>query len=156
MGTVQQAAARMTLDASQTLIRNLSATPAEKQTWQPLDEGRSILNQVQECAVINAWFAMQLHDRAVPPLDGDAYAAALAQIDTADKATAALKENTDKLVEEIKAFPDAHLDESLTMPFGEGMVMTFEEILFAGYWNMTYHAGQIAYVQTLYGDKEMH
>jgi len=29
-------------------------------------------------------------------------------------------------------------------------------VMFGAYWNMTYHEGQIAYIQTLYGDRAMH
>jgi hypothetical protein len=40
------------------------------------------------------------------------------------------------------------------MPWGAKM--TFAELLFLNYWNLVYHQGQIAYIQTLYGDREMH
>jgi hypothetical protein len=33
--------------------------------------------------------------------------------------------------------------------------MTFEDCIAYIYWNTAYHWGQLMYVQTMYGDKEM-
>lgn len=156
MNPIKQAAARMTGNAAENLRINLEAMPADKQVWRPLDAGRSALELVQECAVINGFFASILRDQAVPDMQWDAYKAACAALDTADKATEALTANADQLVAAIEAFPEDRLEASVTLPFHEGMVMTFAQIMFAAYWNMTYHTGQIAYIQTLYGDNEMH
>jgi hypothetical protein len=30
------------------------------------------------------------------------------------------------------------------------------DMLFMGYWNLTYHMGQVNYIQMLLGDTEMH
>jgi hypothetical protein len=153
MSTVQQIAARLVRTAAEDLARSFAAMPADKQTWAPLEEGRCALMQVQENAVINAWFTAMLTDRVVPPLEESPFATERA-LDTSDKALTALAANTEKLVAAIGAFPDADLDQSLKMPWGE--TSTYEETLFGAYWNMVYHIGQIAYIQTLYGDKEMH
>jgi hypothetical protein len=80
----------------------------------------------------------------------------MAEIETPDKALAALEKNTAVLVSAIEALPNELLGDKLILPFGEGMEMTLAEVQFAAYWNMVYHVGQIAYVQTLYGDKQMH
>ena len=156
MSTTKELAVRMNRSAIKSLAANLDAMPADKQAWKPLDLGRTALNQVQECAVINPWFAGILANRAVPEMDGGAYGAAIAALDSADKAMAALIASADTLAAAIEAFPDDLLHETVTLPFGKGMVMTFEEIMLAPYWNMVYHQGQIAYVQTLYGDTDMH
>ncbi|NLI00558.1 MAG: DinB family protein [Chthonomonadales bacterium] len=156
MNPLKQAAAHMCTTAAQNLRINLEAMPADKQVWRPLDKGRSALEQVQECAVINGFFASILRDQAVPEMQWDAYKAACAALDTAEKAAEALSASAKQLVADIEAFPEDRLDATVTLPFHEGMVMTFAQIMFAAYWNMTYHTGQIAYIQTLYGDNEMH
>lgn len=153
---MKKIATKMTLKAVEDLRANLEAMPPDKQVWRPLDCGRSALDQVQECAVINGFFASILRDRTVPDMDWGAYKAACAALDTPEKALAALDESGKALQAAIEAFPDNKLADSITLPFAEGMVTTFAEIMFAAYWNMTYHTGQIAYIQTLYGDTEMH
>lgn len=39
------------------LFRTARAVPRHKLEWQPLDAGRSVLSQVQECATVPAWHA---------------------------------------------------------------------------------------------------
>lgn len=153
MSEIQSAAARMSRAAAETLAANLEAVPAEKQDWRPLDAGRSALSQVQECAVINAFFAAILRTRAVPEMEYEARTAALG---TAEKALAALRASGAELGEVIEAFPTEDLGGTIVLPFGPGMTMTYGQVMFAAYWNMTYHEGQIAYIQTLYGDTAMH
>ncbi len=156
MTTIKPAASSMSITAAENLRINFEAMPGDKQDWKPLDLGRSALDQVQECAVINGFFTGILRDQAVPPLDWGAYKAACAALDTPDKATTALTDSAKALAAAIEAFPEDKMDDTVTMPFAEGMVMTFGQVMFAAYWNMTYHTGQIAYIQTLYGDNEMH
>jgi hypothetical protein len=152
----QQIAATLTQEATQNLIRTAQAMPDEKFTWQPLDAGRSALDQIIECGIINSWGARLLHDRAVPPMDGEAYARTKTATTTRDAAIQLLERGTAELVAAIEAFPDAHLEDTLELPFRAGMIKSFTEMLLMPYWNLTYHLGQINYIQTLYGDREMH
>jgi uncharacterized damage-inducible protein DinB len=156
MSTTKQIAARMTANAAENLKINLEAMPADKREWRPLDAGRSALSLIQECAVINGFFARILHEGKAPEMKWEEYQAACAQLDTADKALSALMASTAELTAAIESVPEERLADEVTMPFHEGMVMTMEQIMFAAYWNMTYHHGQLAYIQTLYGDYEMH
>jgi hypothetical protein len=153
---IKQMAVQMNRSAIDNLVINFDAMPADRQDWQPLDLGRSALSQVQECAIINPFFAAILNTQAVPAMENEAYAAAKAALATPEAARAALAASADTLQAAIEAFPEEKLGETVTLPWGEGMVMTFGQIMLAPYWNMTYHQGQISYIQTLYGDKEMH
>jgi len=155
MSTVQQVAARLTSTAAESLARSVRAMPADKIDWRPLDQGRSVLSQVQECATVATFFARILRDRAVPPSDDSAFGNAMAELDTIEKALAALAENTRDLEGAILSFQDEHLADRITMPWGSEPV-PFSDLLFMNYWNLVYHSGQTAYIQTLYGDREMH
>ena len=42
------------------------------------------------------------------------------------------------------------------MPWGDGMTETLANVMLHHFWNIVYHEGQIAYIQTIYGDREMH
>lgn len=155
MSTLQLVAAKITAGATDAMVRSVKATPADKIEWKPLDEGRSILSQVQECAVVATFFAAILRNRALPQMPEGAFESSMKALDTLDKALAALDANTADLLEAIRAFPDAHLADTITMPWG-GEPLAFEEVLFLNYWNLVYHTGQTGYIQTLYGDRQMH
>lgn len=156
MGSVQEMAVEITLGAAKTVAANLQGMPADKQTWQPLDMGRTALSQVQECAVMNRFFTATLRDRQAPELAWEQYKAECAALETADKAIEALHASTEEFVGVAAAVPDGTLQDRISMPFAEGLTMSVREVMFSPYWNMTYHQGQIAYIQTLYGDREMY
>jgi uncharacterized damage-inducible protein DinB len=156
MNPVQTMIAEAVRNASQALAANLKAMPPDKQVWQPLDVGRSALSMVQECAVMNRFLANVLRDRKVPAVDHAQQSAAFAALDTPEKAIAELEAATAELAQAIEAFPEAHLQDTIELPMHNGMVVPFQRAMFMPFWHMTYHEGQIAYIQTLYGDKEMH
>jgi hypothetical protein len=154
MPTVIELAVKLNREASEGLARSLRAMPAEKTTWKPLDVGRDAVDQAVECAGFNLLGAKCLTTREDPKIDLAAFEQMKAENNTPEKALALLDRATTSLVAAIEAFPPEHLDDTVTMPWG--MKMTFAELLFLNYWNLVYHQGQIAYIQTLYGDREMH
>ena len=155
MITINQIAAKLNRDSSESLIRNIEAMPTDKADWKALELGRSALNQVQECAVIAAMFAEVFSKQAIPAMEGDEFGSAMSALDTVQKAVAALRTNTEALVKAIEAFPADSLEKPTHLPW-DPTPTTFAEIMFTNYWNSTYHEGQINFIQTLYGDKGYH
>lgn len=156
MNIVQQMAIEQARKAAAAVASNLRAMPPDRQTWKPMDAGRSALEMVQECAVLNRFFAAAIRDGKAPEWSWDAYKAETARLDTPDKAQKALEEATDELATAIEGVAETSLDQIVSLPFGEGFAVPMRDLLFFASWNMTYHQGQMAYIQTLYGDREMH
>ena len=155
MPTIQQIASKLNKDAADTLVRNVRAMPADKVAWQPIEKGRTALSQLQECAIISGFTTYTLQNHALPADFNEAYGREMGEIDTVDKAIARLEERTSALVKVIDAFPDTDLEKTVKMPWME-QPSTLAEVMFMTYWNVVYHVGQVSYIQTLYGDKEMH
>lgn len=155
MPTIQQVAAKLNRQSVEGLIRNVRAMPDDKIVWQPLDTGRTALSQLQECAVICGMAAGILKSHQFPADFQEAYGKEMAEIDTVDKAVARLNQRIAALEATILAVPDADLDTMVTLPWGEEP-SSIAELLFMNYWNTVYHVGQIGFIQTLYGDNEMH
>lgn len=159
MTTVNETAATLAQQAADKLVKNLHAMPADKQQWKPPSDGRSAHDQVLECAVMNGMAAKILNDQAFPNFEtmdwGGMFAKAAAENDTVEKLLGTLEKSTADLIAATKAFPADKLGESVMVPF-DGSTRTWAEVIFFPYWNMTYHEGQINYIQLLYGDKEFH
>ena len=155
MPTVTAMAAKMNREVAAGLARSFQAMPPDKQTWKPLDAGRSALSQIQECAGINFWTAQILRDRAMPSIEEGWMQQLQSQYDTPEKAVAGLQAGTDALVAAIESFPADHLEDTVQLPW-DPTPTSLVEVMLLAYWNMTYHIGQISYIQTLYGDQEMH
>ncbi len=154
--TLNELAATLTREAGSNLARAIKAMPPEKQAWRPMDSGRSPIDQVAECAAFNFAGAQSLRDRKLPPMTHEQIQAFKTDHDTADTALAALKQSTGELIEAIKRFPADRLDEEVELTFAPGIIKSFGWKMMCGYWNTIYHWGQINYIQTLYGDIEMH
>jgi hypothetical protein len=151
-----ETAVQLIREATNALVRTARAMPEDKAAWSPLDQGRTALNQIAECGQLSRYTVHVLTHREMPPLDMEAYARAVAEQDTLDKAIAFLQSGVDELVAAIEVFPESELGQTVTLPFGPGITKTMDEMMVMTYWNMTYHLGQINYIQTLYGDKQMH
>jgi hypothetical protein len=156
MPTVSELASQLNREAAEALVRTIQAMPADKVTWKPLDNGRSALDQLQECAGISYYAAQVLQTRELPPFDREAFDKMKEEHDTVEKAATLLQNGIEKLTAAIDAFPPEHLDDTLTLPFAGGITKSFAELMLMSYWNMSYHQGQVNFIQTLYGDRDMH
>lgn len=144
--TIQEYVARATEKKAQDLLAAAQNVAEGKQTWKPLDQGRSVVDQIAECALINGASVQVLRDHAWDESGSEDFQEAHASLDTLDMAAARLQENTAALAAALRAVPDSDLDTTIALPWGESTVADF---LLLAYWNMSYHEGQVTYIQTL-------
>lgn len=134
------------------------AVPADRLEWRPLDEGRSVLDQCQEMALCPEWARAIVLDEPQPEWDEAALAAVKAeqlQFDTLDKCEAECNRRLEILFEVYRNFTEADLKRTKWLPYDGGRDFNMVEMMDYPRWNFNYHLGQISYVQTLYGDREM-
>lgn len=126
--------------------------PADKHEWKPLDNGRSVLDLAQECALCPLWVPGILTKRSIDMADFETAQVEQKKLTTLDACEAAAKANLETMKAAIMAFPDEEMDEEITLPWG---TYTLGEVMGFPAWNLNYHLGQINYIQTLYGDFSM-
>jgi uncharacterized damage-inducible protein DinB len=134
------------------------AVPEDKLSWKPLDLGRSVLDQAQELAQCPDYVTGMVKGEKSSDNDGD-WDAVIKERQawtTLDKCQEIANERLAALYDAIRACPDERLKETVWLPYDGGRDFTIEEIMDYPRWNANYHSGQINYIQTLYGDKEMH
>lgn len=144
--TIQEYVARVTEKKAQDLLDVAQSVAEGKQTWKPLDQGRSVVDQMAECALINGASVQVLRDHAWDEAGSEDFQEAHAALDTLDMAAARLQENSAALAAAIRAVPGSDLETIIALPWGETSIADF---LLLAYWNMSYHEGQITYIQTL-------
>lgn len=131
--------------------------PADKIAWKPLDQGRSALDQLQELAQAPTYVVGMLKGQKEEP-SPDHFQKMMEERkawDTVDKCQSIADKNYADLDAAIRSFPDEKLKDTVWLPYDGGRDFTMAEIMEYPRWNANYHQGQIAYIQTLYGDKEM-
>ncbi len=144
--TVQEYVARATERKSQDLLAAAQSIAEGRQNWKPLEQGRSVIDQLAECALINGASVQVLRDHAWDEAGSEDFQEVHASLDTVDMAAARLQENTVALAAAIRAVPDGDLDTTIMLPWGEATIADF---LLLAYWNMSYHEGQVTYIQSL-------
>lgn len=135
------------------------AVPTDKLSWKPLDEGRSVLDQAQEMAQCPVWAHTLVADQPMPEMGPDAQVKMKAEREswtTIDACQAECNARLAKLFELYRGVKDEQLEKTKWLPFDGGRDFTWKEMMDYPNWNFIYHQGQINYVQTLYGDKDMH
>ena len=145
--------------ACKDLVVNARALPADKLEWQPMDQARSALDILQECSQSPSWFTGILQAKACPDFNPEMMQEAMTarkQWTTIDACERTMQQNLEQLYAVIRDYPDADLDVKITLPFGENMVRSMADMMMGQFWNTDYHIGQVCYIQTMLGDKEMH
>lgn len=146
----------LTLKAVESLFRNARAIPEEKLAWTPSESTRSALDQVQECAQFPKYLAQVLRGETLeftPVLFMQA-AKEREEWTTLDECERICQFNTGLFLEEIKRHDQSRLSENVLTPWGA--TLSISELMMTHYWNMVWHTGQIAFIQRMLGDKEMH
>lgn len=148
-----------TLYAAKEAFKYAKAVPADKLDWKPLDAGRSVLALCKEMAQCAGWSEMILTGKAADAFGPEAMEAAQKAEDqwtTVEACEAECMRQIESYLKVVRDFPDDRMDEKFTLPFDGGQEINMRENMDYPRWNFTYHQGQIAYIQTLYGDAKMY
>ena len=145
-GIVQRSASRLSTD--------LSHLSAEQLTASPMGVARSPLAFSAECIGFNSMVAGAFSGKSTAMPSKEERDAFFASIDTLEKAQAGLKQSSEALVSAIEgAAPEALAGQGMA-PWGEPMALSM--LIYIAADHMSYHDGQVNYIQSLYGDAENH
>ena len=153
----QDAIIQLSEDMMASVFRSAKAMPEEKLTWKPLETGRSVLDQLQECAHVNYIFRKVLETRQPPNLTQEDIEQGIeerSKWNTIDECEKKANENSEKLFAVIRDLSDE--DVVSTVEFGPDQKIKLMTAMSWHYQNLAYHLGQISYIQTLYGDMDPH
>jgi uncharacterized damage-inducible protein DinB len=139
-----------------TLFRHARAVPEDKLDWKVEGNGRSVLEQVQECSMSAQLFANFLEQKPEGAADYESMMETAASWTTIDVCEQKARANTEALFEVIRNTVDDELQMEVELPNSGGFKTTKLDIMGFQNWHSTYHRGQICFIQTLYGDNESH
>lgn len=156
---LQDYIAENTRSSAAAAFKAAKAVPADKLEWSPMDNGRSTLDQCRELAMCPDW-AMSIISGEKMPEWSEELAAKIKEEQSAWKTVEDCERECnarlDKYCAYLKSMPDERLSETKWLPYDGGRDFSMPEMMEYPRWNFDYHAGQINYIQTLYGDKDMH
>lgn len=154
--TFQTTTATLIEKAANDLIGVAKGTPEDKANWQPTAETRTVINQLVECCLANQVWATILKTRTHEWLPEDTAEHAYATWTSIETVIPHLHESSQLLANTIRSLSNEELSFTIPFPWKMELGRTVAECCFHPYWNMVYHHGQIAYIQTMYGDMREH
>jgi hypothetical protein len=145
--------------AADEAFRYAKAVPEDKVDWKPLDNGRSVLDICRELAMCPGWCEDIIQQKELPEWNEESMEAVKREQEqwkTVADCETECNRRLEQLFEVFRTMPDERLSEKKWLPYDGGRDFTMPEMMDYPRWNFNYHLGQIAYVQLLYGDREMH
>jgi len=126
--------------------------PAEKADWKPEGGAKSAKELLEHIAASNQGFAAIIQGKDLGiQMDKSERANVSIEAQNLPEAIEALKASGEALAGAISTLPDDQLGQNRTMPWGEEWQMS--RLLATASAHISYHWGQLAYLQTMWGDK---
>ena len=144
-------AAGLTQMMTKELLVALQYTPDDKLDWVPMGAAKTPRAIIVECAAGYKWLAAELR--------GEQNAAAAWEgtkaedFPTREALTELITAGEAEMLAAIDALTDEQLEEKRQVFWGEE---TLRDLMWMGVIHTNYHVGQLNYIQTLWGDTEMH
>lgn len=139
------------------LIHALEAVPDDKLTWTPAPTAKSALKIAAHAAISNNSFAMMLRGDPLPDIPFEQIFAKIEEMENAvttrEEAIKLIEENTATAIAALNGLTTERLGQEVQTPFGS-MPITFIMMLVGRHPDS--HAAQIDYLQTIWGDNQMH
>jgi len=150
--TAQEGAVLATDRATEELVELLSLTDEARLRWRPSETARDTISVVAECVVVAENWAIRLGVGDNPsPFDPERVRKRLAEegAKSRDELVADLRAAVTAFNEAVMRIPDEDLQDVITTPWAEAPMADW---LCHVATHNAYHAGQVAYIQTIYGN----
>lgn len=134
--------------------KDIAAIPADKQDACPMGVARTPLNFMIECAWFNVMTAKAVSGEVMPMPTEEQRKAGYEMFGTMEKAFPHFKESVENLAAAIEGADESQLAAEIVAPWGAPISVYSLAHIAASH--MGYHDGQLNYIQSLYGDGEMH
>lgn len=151
--TVQEHIILTSRNVADEFFKYMEEFPEDKLNWKPLDSGQSALSMAREIGITPTWAMMAMSDK---PFGEEKADADKDSWKTIAECKAQYDQRFEKWAAFVRSLSEEDLKKTKFLPFNGGRDHTFLELLEYPRWNTTWHLGQIAYIQTLYGDKDMY
>jgi DinB superfamily len=140
-------------------LRNFAHVPDDKLTWTPVPTGKSAIRVAAHTALYAGRFARMIQDRKLPVVDN--LEEWLAERNTEEIAITCrvemervFRQGTDEVIAALDSLTPEEIEMSLDS--GQGWSMSMKHLMALPGWHATLHCGQIDYLQTCWGDQEVH
>lgn len=146
----------MTNGAVEMLFRYAHAVPEDKREWRPAPEATTVMEILRENAVLPFMLAQVLRKRPQQAEESvwEEVQKKAGDLSTVEACERACRAGTAEMLQALREVSPDELQQSVVLPWR--MTSNLLQAAMVHYWNLTYHLGQVAYIQRLYGDTSFH
>jgi len=144
MPSIRELAKNFTVDSAQRLCRDTTYVPSEKLDWSPMDYGKSVIAILSEISRSNYEIAAVILGSPAKKVETQDY----------EELQKLVINSAEEVCKAIDSMNDEALEGEVQMPWG-AMFSAAEAILLPAS-HMSYHDGQVNYIQLLLGDTRFH
>jgi len=154
--TIQVHVVETAKEAAAEFFRYAKSMPADRVEWKAEGVGQSVLSMAREIAMTPVWAIQAMTGVESSEEDQAAMMEKMGSLSSVEQCEEEFSKNVVAWAEFVTALPDSKLSDTRWLPYNGGRDHTMLEMLEYPRWNATYHTGQVAFIQTLYGDKNMY
>ena len=152
MPSIKDIAKGATIQQAELIVKDTKYIPEEKFAFCPMGCAKTARQVLAEVAGTNARIGAAI--RGEDPATAGGFVEKVEQASTLDALGVLVRESAKIVCDAIDTLGEADLDKPLKMPWG-GVFPGFVAIFLPSQ-HMTYHDGQINYIQLLLGDTKFH
>ena len=146
-------------DSMEMFLRNFSYVPDDLLSWTPTPTSKSALRIAAHTSLYAARFAAMIRDRKLPIVTNleqweAKVAAEEAVVTTRAQVEQIFRAGTAEVVAALETITPQDLE--VTLDSGQGWTMSMRFLLSLPGWHATLHTGQIDYLQTCWGDRQIY
>jgi len=135
------------------LMKGLRFVPQEKRDWKPAPTAWSAHEVVAHLSYWTTYFTKAVKGETLTPPDEASWRASTKELKEAAQAEKLVERVHQEFVAAVKGLSDKDLAREVELPWGKETVAS---AVGGNFWHVTYHQGQLNYIQTLLGDREDH
>lgn len=155
---IQDYMVESTKRAADEFFRYASKVPQDKLEHTSADSARSTLDLCREIAMCPTWAVDTIEGKEMEFTEEaeNQVRDQMNQWKSVNDCKAHFDQTVTKFYDLCSNMPDEKLSDTRFLPYEGGRDFTVVEMMEYPRWNLNYHTGQVAYIQTEYGDKEMY
>jgi uncharacterized damage-inducible protein DinB len=134
------------------LVKGVVNVPEEKRGWKLADTSRSALDILNHASYWTLFMGRTLAGESLPASEEE-WLSATPELKDPEGARELAERIGREFVAVVQALSSQDLEREVEMPWGQ---QTVAQVILDNYWHLSYHEGQLNYIQTLLGDTEDH
>ncbi|MBI1730179.1 DUF1572 family protein [Candidatus Acetothermia bacterium] len=135
------------------VVKGYEFVTAKKQSWKPEESAKSAQEIANHVSYWNLVFERAISGGSLPTASESEWIESNRDAKTKEGSKMLLEKTSQAFTKAVKGLSSEQLSKSISLPWGSSSTL---QAVLGNYNHISYHSGQLNYLQTLLGDTESH